>query len=1586
MTKRMLAFLCCCALILAMIPATAPVAEAAVETYGVVGVKTETNMYRVGYGIRSADPMDPDNTYGTTELIAAAATEYKQSVAYSSNPEYLPKKNADGYFSVLLGGYGDNSYRWSQGKMDENGDGVINDKDGLKVTCIAVTDPDGNTVLFIAMDGISCDTDIMAKAKLKIAEKFGVPPVNVLINASHSHSGPLTSSSHEIMKAYCKILEASIVGAVEDALKDSDFATIQKASIEVENMNYVRHYTNGTAYKGDNFGPSSVSYTSSKTKPVSDPDATMHMLKITFGDSSKQPIALVNWRAHPKCNSTAVNKYGTANRKYSSSDYVGALRAYLSDNGYRTSFYQGAAGNINTHSSLTNKTNTKTLATSGTYKGIQTGPLYGKVLGQAALAGLKNNANFTTVSVGKVVALEQNYNKAGQVYAEGLIAAKQAWITQNKKDKAEFSDQGKFPYTYTWTDGNMYNINSIYHFNAISEVPQTGSANLNAIAIGEDLAFVTSPNEMYDRYDINGSTADADNDWNELINEDTFGTPIYLGYTNGSGGYIPNKLAYDYNSNTATAAPYDSIAGTGRGAYEANTTDFAEGAGEDIVTNYFKGMLHDLYNGQTPTSREAYCEACKKNVTWQPYVGFGGFNTLPSGHFYLCGDSVSAKNFQKTISDKKVVCLDLNGFTYGNQSGITGRAFQIMGGATLNIVNTSDKEGVIQGQGYRNATTGEGEIAGVIKVGYAKDNSGTLNLYDNCKLQYVSTNGMQTATHGGVVYVYAGSTFNMYGGTIADGVATVIAGNVFNAGNFNMYGGVITGGTTTESTLTSSSQGGNIYNTGNFVMGMANAASNAKPAITNGSAYSHGGNIWLSGGTATIYSGTISGGKAYGRSTALNGVGQNLVVNAGTNQILGGVIKFTGSRNNMQINSGAKLTLGGNAQVDGGGYFTVVANSDMNDSLTVTGNVQMINSAYIYMQDDNLTVQESFAGNITVQPKSYTKDAIFGYSTGAFTGSILMKNSAYNVKNANGELRVWDGTPTETVCPGCGQAVTSWTVLPASQSGEILQIDAGHYYLDKDRGISANDNYQRTIRGNNGGVVCLHTNGHRFEATGTATGRAFYVADGKTLNIFGGGTIAGRGVTNGGSGAVIQGNANTKINLSNVTVERIVTANQTAKLGTVIYTTGSLTLNNVRIIDGATPAANDGSLYIATNGSLTLDGNTTVGKNVYLEAPSANALKIKSTFTGDNVNVTLSTYEDGTIFGTNERLDNKVTLTDSKYITDNGLMTVYDTSGQCVVVIDGVTSELLSIEDALARYTYSEDSGDYIQLKEDITGQVSLNEPVRIEMNGFDMTVAIQDGGAVYGMEFATDDYQVADSECGVLTVVSGEPAEAELNGNRYLPLPGEGGTYTFHAFKLDTKKGLRPYNETNGTALYFQPYFQADQMVADAINNGDVDYGVLLTMDKTADGGEKMPIYQSFGAYKFDANSDNSTLRALLYGLMPNNKQLAAHESFDTQAEYLAKYDISKHPVTGQAYFKIGDTYILDAADQTISLREAIYKVDNLYPSMSSTSAQKIGLDQMWKNYSSVISSWSSAEDGGLYDGLLNIGNIKINISDWFK
>ena len=211
-------------------------------------------------------------------------------------------------------------------------------------------------------------------------------------------------------------------------------------------------------------------------------------------------------------------------------------------------------------------------------------------------------------------------------------------------------------------------------------------------------------------------------------------------------------------------------------------------------------------------------------------------------------------------------------------------------------------------------------------------------------------------------------------------------------------------------------------------------------------------------------------------------------------------------------------------------------------------------------------------------------------------------------------------------------------------------------------------------------------------------------------------------------------------------------------------------------------------------------------------------------------------------------------------------------------------------------------------------------------------------------------------------------------------------GTYTFHAFKLDTKKGLRPYNETNGTALYFQPYFQADQMVADAINNGEVDYGILLTMDKTADGGEKLPIYQSFGAYDFDATSNNSTLRAVLYGMMPSNKQLAAHEGFDTSAEYLAKYDISKHPVTGQAYFKIGDTYILDEADQTISLREAIYKVDKLYPSMSSTSAQKIGLDKMWKNYSSTISSWSSAEDGGLCDGLLNIGNIKINISDWFK
>ena len=102
-----------------------------------------------------------------------------------------------------------------------------------------------------------------------------------------------------------------------------------------------------------------------------------------------------------------------------------------------------------------------------------------------------------------------------------------------------------FPYKYLHTDGKYYNLNSIYHANAVRSRSTNASLidaklEINCVTIG-NLAFLTAPNELYDRYNLGGNQVSG-NLWDNLKDEG-FGTPVFMGYANGSEGYIPNVAA-----------------------------------------------------------------------------------------------------------------------------------------------------------------------------------------------------------------------------------------------------------------------------------------------------------------------------------------------------------------------------------------------------------------------------------------------------------------------------------------------------------------------------------------------------------------------------------------------------------------------------------------------------------------------------------------------------------------------------------------------------------------------------------------------------------------------------------------------------------------------------------------------------------------------------------------------------------------------------------------------------------------------------------------------------------------------------------
>ena len=68
------------------------------------------------------------------------------------NPYVIDGDFSSGIMELPLRGTGDVWNRLSKKMVDDNGDGKVTKEDGLKATCIAVSDQNGNTVLLITID------------------------------------------------------------------------------------------------------------------------------------------------------------------------------------------------------------------------------------------------------------------------------------------------------------------------------------------------------------------------------------------------------------------------------------------------------------------------------------------------------------------------------------------------------------------------------------------------------------------------------------------------------------------------------------------------------------------------------------------------------------------------------------------------------------------------------------------------------------------------------------------------------------------------------------------------------------------------------------------------------------------------------------------------------------------------------------------------------------------------------------------------------------------------------------------------------------------------------------------------------------------------------------------------------------------------------------------------------------------------------------------------------------------------------------------------------------------------------------------
>ena len=384
--------------------------------------------------------------------------------------------------SVPLAGYGATSYRMSSNIMDD-----------LYCTCVALQDEDGERLLFFQFDQIGLSLEFGEPVRNMVSKATGVPGDHILLNATHTHSGPDTSSSSDGTAVWRANAWKAAVKAAEDAVADLDTCSIYIGTQETHNLNFVRRY-----YLENGFTTPNATYGTGKVVAHEcEVDGDIRFVK--FDRKNQKGIVIANWQCH-------ATMTGGSSKPDISSDFVGQFRHYVEkDQDLYFLYLQGGAGNVNPSTKLPGEENP--------YSRYNT---KGKALSNALAEGLQNAVE---TPAGKIRAMkteiEGTYTHEDQ---DKLEIAKQVkeLFSANKRSEAS---------ALAIANG----ISSAYEASAIvgrAGRGETGVIPLYAYAFG-DVGVVTAPFEMFC------------NVYRDLRAVSPFALTLTCGYANGSQGYMP---------------------------------------------------------------------------------------------------------------------------------------------------------------------------------------------------------------------------------------------------------------------------------------------------------------------------------------------------------------------------------------------------------------------------------------------------------------------------------------------------------------------------------------------------------------------------------------------------------------------------------------------------------------------------------------------------------------------------------------------------------------------------------------------------------------------------------------------------------------------------------------------------------------------------------------------------------------------------------------------------------------------------------------------------------------------------------------
>ena len=366
-------------------------------------------------------------------------------------------------------------------------------RDPLYATCTAISDGE-NVVLLFHMDMKDMPRPIFLNASAKIFEKTGVPQENVILNATHTHNCPHTSSMKDpAAVAWRERVAEAAAEAAEMALKDLAPSTISIAYGDTYRLNFVRRYLMPDGkYKMN---------ASSKMNPVAhETEADPEFRLIRFHRDGKKDIVLVNWQCHC-ATSQGYFRYSV------SADIVEIMRLRVEkDADVHFAYHNGHSANINTLDALGNKLH----------------KLHLDMADEMANRILKALENTEPVQSGKIhidtLTMMQPVRQDSEERRKGALE----WARAEADDRPAVLEKYGFDSMY-----EAIAINTRANMEPISEL------HVTALSFG-DIGVTTMPFEAFDQ---NGMQIRAASPCKMTFT---------LAYTNGALGYMPAEEIFPH--------------------------------------------------------------------------------------------------------------------------------------------------------------------------------------------------------------------------------------------------------------------------------------------------------------------------------------------------------------------------------------------------------------------------------------------------------------------------------------------------------------------------------------------------------------------------------------------------------------------------------------------------------------------------------------------------------------------------------------------------------------------------------------------------------------------------------------------------------------------------------------------------------------------------------------------------------------------------------------------------------------------------------------------------------------------------------